>query len=99
MKPAINYVRVNEFTELKSPDYFSRESYETALGDVTVYCPVAGDQIGYYKFPSTPYAARLQLIELRGDDLSEGFKMKEEYRDAFVTTYGQVHEKNMFAVD
>lgn len=99
MKSPIDYVSVNEFTELKSPDYDSREAYETTLGGETIYYPVEGDLIGYYKFPSTPYVARLQLIELRGEDIAEGFRMKEEYRDAFVATYGQVHGENIFEVD
>ena len=61
-----------------------------------IYYPVSGDQMGYYNFPSTPYVARLQLIELRGTELSDGFRMKDAYRDALVTTYGQVQEKNIF---
>ena len=61
-----------------------------------IYVPDQGDQAGYYAFPSTPYAARLDKIDLRGENLKEGFRMKEEYREAFVSTYGEVYEENMF---
>ena len=96
LKPAINYVRISEVNELKSPDYVAMEANEIMLGSEIIYCPAVGDQMGYHKFPSTPYAARLPLIELRGESLNNGFRMKEDYRDAFITTYGQVHETNMF---
>ena len=96
MKTAVNYLSVNEVNGLKSMDYVQIEANQAMLGNVTMYYPVAGDQIGYYKFPSTPYTARLELIEIREDDLDKGFRMKEEYRDAYVTTYGQLHEESMF---
>ena len=57
----------------------------------------SGDQAGYYDFPSTPYEDRLGLIELRGDSLEDGFRMRKEYRNGFVSTYGRVETENMFA--
>ena len=77
-------------------DYDSLACTEYFLGDQVIYVPDQGDQAGYYAFPSTPYAARLDKIELRGENLKEGFRMKEEYREAFVSTYGEVYEENMF---
>ena len=96
LKPLVQYVLTTDFAELRSPDYAWRDANETLLGDEVIYYPVSGDQMGYYNFPSTPYVARLQLIELRGTELSDGFRMKDAYRDALVTTYGQVQEKNIF---
>lgn len=96
VKSPVNYAFSNEFYELKCADYVQLEACEATLGNEIVYYPTQGDQIGYYKFPSTPYPARLQLIELRGENLKEGFKIKDEYQSAFITTYGDVHEKNMF---
>ncbi len=81
----------------KGSDYMQCASVEYRLGEEVIYVPERGDQAGYYAFPSTPYAARLNLIELRGGDISEGFRMKEEYREAFVSTYGQVEEMDMFS--
>ncbi|MCM1189404.1 MAG: hypothetical protein NC541_08925 [bacterium] len=78
-------------------DYYQYTCNEYKLGEETIYVPQDGDQAGYYAFPSTPYAARLDLIELRGRDISEGFRMKEEYRDAFVTTYGYLDDRDMFS--
>ena len=40
--------------------------------------------------PAIPYSARLELIEFCGDDMGDGFRMKEIYRDKKVTPYGDV---------
>ncbi|MCI8528514.1 MAG: hypothetical protein HFH82_05060 [Lachnospiraceae bacterium] len=78
--------------------YAEYECEEHVLeGGITVYTPAAGDQAGYYDFPSTPYEDRLGLIELRGDSLEDGFRMRKEYRNGFVSTYGRVETENMFA--
>ncbi len=83
--------------KLHSPDYYWKVNMqEMTLGNENIYVPIGSDQAGYYAFPSTPYGARLELIELRGDTLEDGFRMKEEYRDANVSTYGQVYEDNIF---
>ena len=96
MEIPINYLSKNNIHKFKSPDYHQIEANVRMLGDVVIYTPVNGDQMGYYKFPSTPYGRRLDLIELREDNLREGFRMKEEYKDAYVTTYGQVDEESLF---
>lgn len=95
-KPCFYYLEWNMPTEIGCPDYAVYEVAEAALGDTVIYYPVKGDQAGYYAFPSTPYPARLQLIELRGGTVAGGFRMKEEYRDACVTTYGQIEDTNIF---
>lgn len=77
-------------------NYVEYSCVEYKLGEEIIYVPESGDQAGYFAFPSTPYAARLDLIELRGTDISEGFRMKEEYRKAYVTSSGQVDEVDMF---
>lgn len=53
-----------------------------------MYIPENGDRIGNRAFPSTPYIPNLSLIELRGDDLSYGFRVKDEYKDTSFNTYG-----------
>lgn len=80
----------------KSADYAQRECKEYTLGNEIIYVPANGDQAGYYAFPSTPYAERFNIIEMRGEDISKGFRIKEEYQEAYVTTYGQIEEINMF---
>lgn len=96
IKTPVSYLKENDIHKLKSPDYYQIEANEIMLGNEIIYTPINGDQMGYYKFPSTPYGGRLDLIELRENDLRKGFKMKEEYKDAYVTTYGQVDEENLF---
>lgn len=82
----------------RSAVYGLRECTEHFLEEgVRVYTPVSGDQAGYYDFPSTPYGKRLELIEPRGDSPEDGFRMRPEYRGAYVSTYGDVAEENMFS--
>lgn len=65
-------------------------TYEIAP-EVYIYYPsVEPECTGYDTFPSTAYPKRLELIELRGTQLKDGFRMKEEYRNAKVTTYGDI---------
>lgn len=60
--------------------------------EIEIYYPIEGDQGNYYDFPSIPYPSRLELIELRGDDMKEGFRIKEEYKNKRLSTYGDVFE-------
>ena len=98
MYPILNYSMNCEWKyKRKGADYAEYTVAEYKLGKEIIYVPENGDQAGYHAFPSTPYATRLGLIELRGDQLSEGFRMKEEYRKAFVSTYGYIDERDIFS--
>lgn len=77
-------------------DYDNLDCVVYMLDNQAIYVPERGDQAGYYAFPSTPYSARLDKIEIRGNSLADGFRMREEYRNAYVSTYGEVFEDNMF---
>ncbi len=98
MYPLINRaVNAEAQYPVLSCDYNQIPNVGYEFGTVTIYAPESGDQSGYDAFPSTPYPARLSLIELRGSDLKDGFRIKEEYRDAFITTYGTISEQNIFS--
>ncbi len=71
-------------------DYINLSCYEVNLDNQVIYIPVQGDQGGYYFFPETTGEQILRVIDLRGDSLKEGFRVKEEYRDKKLNTYGQV---------
>lgn len=85
-----------EISFMKQADYVECNCEEQKLENFTIYTPKEGDQTGYYSFPSTPYKARLSLIEPRGESLEEGFKMKDEYREGYITTYGDICDTNYF---
>lgn len=53
-------------------------SLETADG-IRVWYPVEGDQGSYDVFPCVPFVNMVTKLELRGDDLRNGFRIKEEY--------------------
>lgn len=48
------------------------------------------------KSGSLPYAERLGVIELRGDSLKDGFWVKEEYKDCFISNSGEIFRYNVF---
>ena len=68
--------------------YFEMQCIE--WNGIKIYAPKNGDQGNYEEFPAIPYSARLELIEFCGDDMGDGFRMKEIYRDKKVTPYGDV---------
>ncbi len=62
---------------VKQEDYREYASKEFLLGETKLWIPQEGDQIGYNVFPSTPYGNILSIIELRGENVCEGFRVKE----------------------
>ena len=64
------------------------EFTKAELEGVDIYIPENSDRIGNCAFPSTPYINNLELIELRGNDLSDGFRIKNDYKNACFNTYG-----------
>lgn len=73
-------IKWKEYTTLPlllQQDYEDKEVKKLNFENITVYVPVEGDQSGYHPFPSTPYEKQLEMIELRGDSLQEGFKVKD----------------------
>lgn len=81
---------------LRAPDYETYKCDEILMESYSFYVPSEGDQAGYSAFPSTPYRGRLDLIEFRGSTINEGFRMKNEYKEGFVSTYGDIYNDNMF---
>lgn len=60
-------------------DYIDGEAYTYQVDGATIYVANDGGQIGYYKFPASPMET--YDFELRGDDISQGFKMKDYLRN------------------
>lgn len=56
---------------LAQRDYDVHEATTTQVGGVTFYIPTEKGQIGYDKFPSSLF---VYPVELRGDDLKDGFR-------------------------
>jgi hypothetical protein len=75
---------------VREADYPHYSVTGTDFSGVTVYLPDGGDQVGYDYFPSTPYGGQLEKIELRGEDLSDGFRVKEEFRLEHRNAYGNL---------
>lgn len=83
----------HEVIRLYNPnDYeaYHCDIYEISPG-VRIYYP---DEIpectGYDTFPSTPYPERFNVIELRGSDIKDGFRIKPELKDKKINTYGTI---------
>ena len=89
--------QIKEIDVFEPADYPEYTCDKFTFGKENVYVQVEGDQSGYYSFPTTPYVQRLEVIELRGNSLEDGFRTKSEYQKSFVSPYGYVVEDNVFA--
>lgn len=81
-----------DFEWIRQGDYQWHADIECSIENIKIWIPEEGDQIGYAVFPSTPYESVLAIIELRGDALEDGFKVKEEYKDRVKDGYGIVED-------
>lgn len=91
-----SFYKTEEIHFLRVPDYDRYGCEEVMIDQYSFYVPCAEDRVGYSVFPSTPYRERLDKIELRGNTLKDGFRMKNEYRNKYISTYGQVYSDNVF---
>lgn len=97
INPVIVELTEGEFeNKVWEKDYEKVECREVYLDGEAFYLPAEGDQTGYWPFPAAPYENQMALIELRGERLKDGFKMKEDYKNAFVTNSGVIKEINVF---
>ena len=74
---------------VRQADYEWRDNVEREVDGVKVWIPANGDQIGYAVFPSTPYEKMLSVIELRGDSVKDGFRIKEEWKNRVIRGDGE----------
>ncbi len=97
INPVIVELTEGEFeNKVWEKDYEKVECREVYLAGEAFYLPAEGDLTGYWSFPAAPYEDQMTLIELRGERLKDGFKMKEDYKNAFVTNSGSIKETNIF---
>ncbi len=61
---------VNDYW-LVQKDYDIYETRPYEIAGVTFYCPIAGDQVGYSSFPSSPSEAGIGFL---GEGISDGFR-------------------------
>lgn len=85
-----------KITVVNDANVLIQENYEWKLtkatvseGGIKVWFPAVNDCLSSYDvFPCVPYADMVAKIELRGNDLSDGFKIKEEYKNMHLREYG-----------
>lgn len=58
------------------------------LDNVDIWFPIEGDQGSYDVFPCVPYKNMVEKVELRGDDMSDGFRIKKEFMELNLNEYG-----------
>ena len=86
-------VTIIEMIPLKRSSYYVyRECNELEWEGITMYKPIENRYTGYYCFPGLTYPGRLTYLELRGDTIQDGFRIKEEYKHINLTTYGSIME-------
>ena len=88
----------NEFYYSTGYGYYDSNNagIECSLDGISVWVPKDSDKISYEYFPSTPHEKVLDVIEMRGDSLKDGFRIKEEYRDTLLLATGKTVEENPF---
>lgn len=74
----------------RSEDYLNLTCYEATLDGTTIYIPSYSDQGGYNYFPETTGETILNVIELRGTTPEDGFRIRPEYQNLPLNTYGEV---------
>lgn len=80
---------IGDRQRIRQEDYEWRLTTNRELkAGIKVWLPTEGDQSSADVFPCVPYGAMLDKIELRGDSLKEGFRMKAEYKDMHLNEYG-----------
>lgn len=88
---SIMIAKINNIGEMPffyQEDYEWKADIELKWEGISIWLPAEGDQISYAQFPSTPYSKILDAIELRGNDLKEGFRVKPDYRELHLNEYG-----------
>lgn len=60
-----------------SKDYDTSAMKEYDMNGIVIYCPEEGQITGYDYFPSSSYDYMIQLTELRGKALKDGFRSLE----------------------
>lgn len=75
--------------------YFMQENYEWALTErvewengCSIWYLTGSDLCSYDVFPCVPYKEMVNKIELRGEDFADGFKIKDEYKNAVIRNDG-----------
>lgn len=93
-KGSLDVMSGNEKIPIIFPhDYPTYECREIIFNSkVKIYVPIEGDRTGYGNFPAIPYPDRLNTIEMRGEEMEDGFRTKDEYFNLNVTTYGNVEK-------
>lgn len=80
---------VGRLPKVTQGDYqwFLTDTMEITDG-INIWFPVEGDRGSYDVFPCVPYRGMIDKVEVRGNSLKDGFRIKEEYADMHLTGYG-----------
>ena len=72
-----------ESTAIYKQDNYDEKATESVVweNDIQIWFPKEGDQGGYENFPCVPYRHMVERIELRGEKLNQGFRIKSEYKN------------------
>lgn len=84
---------MDEISFKRSAYYIARECTSVNWNGIDIYLPVENGYMGYYYLPSTQHKSVLKYIELRGNDISDGFKIIDEYVGCKINTYGELEQK------
>ena len=75
----------------RSSYYIFRDCKEVEWEGIIMYVAKEDNYCGYYYIPATPYEEPLQYIELRGEDIEDGFRVKEEAKKIRFNNSGLIY--------
>ena len=83
--------RMDEIS-IKRPGYYIyRECKEIDWDDNIMYVALENCYCGYYFLPATPYEKILGFIEMRGDDIQEGFRPRSDVKEIYYNNSGMIY--------
>ncbi len=82
-------VRIDAPT-IYAEDYRHCSASSVVWNGIDMFYPLDTDQLGYYAFPGTPYINILDNIDMRGENIEDGFRLKQELQDEHLCTYGTI---------
>ena len=88
-----NWMKLSEQPLVMQADYDHIETQMHQYPEYTVWYPVGGsDLCGCNVFPSLPYPKIIDISEMRGNDISDGFRVRSDYTNRMIDMSGDIYD-------
>lgn len=88
-----NWMKLREQPLIMQADYDHIETQMRHYPEYDIWYPAGGtDLCGTDVFPSLPYPKIMDISEMRGDDISDGFRIRSEYSGRMIDMSGDIYD-------